>query len=79
MSEHRKDFQVRTLAKIPGTSPISLFWPSNYETTTADSTPRGLERQFTEQVAREALASCHKGCVQKAGIVFRERAWRNWT
>ncbi len=64
----RKDFQVRTLAKIPGDFARLVYLASTRDYNSGQYHHEGLARQFTEQVAREALASCHKDVFKRLAL-----------
>jgi hypothetical protein len=56
----RQDIEIRTLAKIPGDFGRLIYLASLRDYNTGEYYHEGLARQFTESVARKALASCHQ-------------------
>jgi hypothetical protein len=56
----RRDLEYRTLAKIGGDFARLIYLASMRDYNTGEYHHEGLARQFTESLARKALASCHQ-------------------
>lgn len=55
-----ENLRVRTLAKIPGDFARLVYLASTRDYNSGQYHHEGLERRFTLEVARRALASCHQ-------------------
>jgi hypothetical protein len=62
------DLEARTLAKVPGDFARLIYLASTRDYNSGQYYHEGLARQFTEQVAREALASCHKDVFKRLAL-----------
>jgi hypothetical protein len=56
----RRDLEYRTLAKIGGDFARLIYLASMRDYNTGEYHHEGLARQFSESLARKALASCHQ-------------------
>jgi hypothetical protein len=56
----RRDLENRTLAKIEGDLARLIYLASMRDYNTGEYHHEGLARQFSEKLARRALASCHR-------------------
>jgi hypothetical protein len=56
----RRDLEYRTLAKITGDFARLIYLASMRDYNTGEYHHEGLARQFTENLARKAFASCHQ-------------------